>query len=90
MQTINQIMEDLAAQERRKDVSLATGLYPCKGRGHVAIEGRWILVAVISQLGSLSHCCNHPSGEAGEEAAEGVPEEAEGISNATLTPGVAG
>jgi hypothetical protein len=35
-QTINQGMVDLAAQEGGEDASLATGLYPCKGREHAA------------------------------------------------------
>jgi hypothetical protein len=81
---------DLVAQEGGEDTSLATGLYSCKGRGHAVIEGRWILVAAISGLGSPSRCHDHPSGEAGEEAAEGVPEETAGISNAAPTPGSAG
>jgi hypothetical protein len=48
MQTINQGTVDLAAQEGGEDASLAAGLYPCKGRGHAAIEGCQILMAVIS------------------------------------------
>jgi hypothetical protein len=90
MQTINQGMVDLAAQERGEEASLATGLYPCKGRGHAAIEGSWILVAAISRLGSPSRCCDHPSRETGEEAAEGLSEETAGISTAAPTPGAAG
>jgi hypothetical protein len=49
-QTINQGTVDLEAQEGGEDALLATGLYPCKGRGHAAFEGHWISVAAISRL----------------------------------------
>jgi hypothetical protein len=81
---------DLVAQEGGEDASLATGLYPCNGRGHAVIEEHWILEAVIPRLGSPNRCRNHPSGEAGEEAAEGISEETEGISTAAPTPGAVG
>ncbi len=47
-QTTNQGTVDLAAQERWEDALLATGLYPCKGRGYEAIKGHWFSVAAMS------------------------------------------
>jgi hypothetical protein len=40
-------MVDLVAQERGEATLLATGLYPCEGRGHAVIEGRKILAAAM-------------------------------------------
>jgi hypothetical protein len=89
-QTINQGTLYLAAQEGGEDALVATGLYPCEGRGHMAFEGHPIFVAAMSRLLSLSCCCDHPSWKAGAEAAEGVSEEMAGISTTAPTPGAVG
>ena len=78
---------DLAAEEGGEAALLAAGFCYGTRTGLQAISERWVPMAAISRLGPPSRRCDH---KIGEEATEGVSEEAPGIPTDITPRGAAG